>query len=59
MNHTGNLLNTRKYHVKFVTKDTDEDIILSEEQKHDGTEIEEIMIDKLVTLHMRWMAEGH
>ena len=46
----GNILNTRKREVVFVDKDTTERLELSPEELEAGTEIEEKIIRKLVTL---------
>jgi hypothetical protein len=55
----GNLLHTRKYHVKFVTNDTDEDIVLTDDQKKDDVEIEVIIIDRLSAMHAEFIKGGH
>jgi hypothetical protein len=55
----GNLLHTRKYHVKFVTNDTDEDIVLTDDQKKDDVEIEVIIIDRLAAMHAEFIKGGH
>lgn len=56
---TGNILNTRKYHVKFVTSDTDEDIVLTEQQKAENLEIEQLIIERLAAMHAEFMRSYH
>ncbi|XP_059154722.1 phosphopantothenate--cysteine ligase-like [Physella acuta] len=46
-----NLLETRKKEVFIIAKDSEEDLILTEEQLSSGQEIEELLIEKLVIYH--------
>ena len=57
--NTGNILNTRKHHVKLVTSDTEEDIVLTEQQKTDNMEIEQLIIEKLAAMHAEFMRSPH
>lgn len=50
-----NELHSRKHHVLFVTQDADEAVDLTQDQVAAGTEIEELIVDRLAkqhTLHM-------
>ena len=49
----GNILNTRKREVVFVDRNTEERLELSSEELEAGTEIEEKIIRKLVTLNFQ------
>ncbi|XP_050542092.1 uncharacterized protein LOC126905943 isoform X2 [Daktulosphaira vitifoliae] len=47
----GNLLHTRKYHVKLICQNEIEDIYLSEKDNKDGIEIEDIIVKKIKIRH--------
>lgn len=51
----GNLLQTRKREVVFVTLNKEDWIRLSDEQLKKGTEIEEIIIPKVIEQHDSWI----
>ncbi|VDN27902.1 unnamed protein product [Gongylonema pulchrum] len=47
----GNILMTRKERVVFVTQASKEEMRLSDQQKADGIELEQLIVDKLVVMH--------
>lgn len=49
-----NVLDTRKHKVVLVTKETEEAICLLEEEANQGKEIEEKLIETLVSLHTKF-----
>jgi phosphopantothenate-cysteine ligase len=51
----GNLLQTRKHEVVFVTPETDDWIKLSQSQIDENLEIESLIIPKVLTLHKEWI----
>ncbi|CAN6660343.1 phosphopantothenate--cysteine ligase Cab2p [Trichomonascus vanleenenianus] len=51
----GNLLQTRKYEVIFVTKDEVEDFRLTPAQQKQGVEIESIIIPEVARRHQQWI----
>ncbi|TID20363.1 hypothetical protein CANINC_003608 [Pichia inconspicua] len=53
----GNLLQTRKHEVVFVTPDSDEWIKLTPEQIEQHVEIESIVVPKILTLHEKWVKQ--
>ncbi|VDK20762.1 unnamed protein product [Anisakis simplex] len=55
----GNILNTRKERVVFVDSDQNEEIRLNDEQKQNNVEIEELIVDRLVKLHQKFVETEH
>ncbi|CAN7938666.1 unnamed protein product, partial [Ixodes hexagonus] len=53
-----NELHSRKQHVLFVTQESHEAVDLSQEQMAAGTEIEELIVDRLARQHTLHMAQG-
>lgn len=51
----GNLLQTRKNEVVFVTPERQEWLRLTEEQRAHGVEIESLIIPKILKLHREWI----
>ncbi|CAG9765230.1 unnamed protein product [Ceutorhynchus assimilis] len=51
----GNMLQTRRTKVVFVTPDNNYELILSREQVHNGMEIEEIIVSNVVANHLDYI----
>lgn len=51
----GNILNTRKYKVTFVTKDSNQDITISPEEEKNNIEIESKIIHELSAKHDKYL----
>lgn len=52
----GNLLQTRKREVLFVTNDAVTPYRISQQEEEDGKEIESIIVPKVVEVHKAWIA---
>ena len=52
----GNLLDTRKRRVVLVTSDTEQPIIMSDEEMTNGAEIEEKIVTALVKTHEQFLS---
>ncbi|KXS19776.1 DNA/pantothenate metabolism flavo protein [Gonapodya prolifera JEL478] len=51
----GNLLNTRKWTVTFVTRESHNNVTLTPAEQRDGVEIESVIIPELVKRHADWI----
>lgn len=51
----GNILNTRKYKVTFVTKDSQQDITISPEEEKNNIEIESKIVRELSAKHEKYL----
>ncbi|KAA8906012.1 hypothetical protein TRICI_005195 [Trichomonascus ciferrii] len=54
----GNLLQTRKHEVTFVTNDSVQKYTLSEEDEKSGKEIEAIIIPQVIRIHNEWISSN-
>lgn len=53
----GNLLQTRKRTVLFVTKNEAKEYSITEEQEKQGVEIESIIVPNVIKAHSKWIAD--